>query len=307
MSLNFIVVFQFYMKKIIVFIVSILAVLCFSCNREVPGGSNDLEPASYALSLYVKEPKTSFKNGVFTVDLEIESEFEGEAFILMALRHPYHQENDPNFEYCVPVRGFGNEVKVDGFQIRSYHQMFVYFSRHFDPHDEYKHCYRNFEPVMDFPVFAKKIMAPKGIYRERINIRLPDGHNWCWGEIAVFRNNQKFEESMKIKADPEIYWEKVSDNLKNMHPSKPDLDRLGVGIYHQIFPDSSMFSYLITSLCSLYFYGLDFDDYEKEVKWKDGHVFKLPTRGYAYSIVFGSPYCLVCEAYEPNMIFDINL
>ena len=112
---------------------------------------------------------------------------------------------------------------------------------------------------------------------------------------------------MKIKADPEIFWEKLSDIVKDLYPSKPDLERLGVGIYHKLFPDSSMFSYLITSMSSLYHYGIELDDFEKEVKLPGGHVFKLPTKGYAYSIVFGSPYDPVCECYEPNMAFDINL
>ena len=292
------------MKNLFVYSLCMLAIVCFSCNRNEPSWLGD-EPADFLPSLLVKDPKTDFKDGVFTVDLEIESDFEGEVFILMALRHPYRHLDDPNYEECVWVRGFGNEVKVDGYQIRSYHQMSAHLSFLFYPWNENSICYRPLEKNMDFPVFAKKIMAPKGTFREQIKICLPDGHTWCWGEIAAFRNNRIFEESMKIKADPEMYLEKLPNYVKEMHPTKPDLERSGIGIYHQLFPDSSMFSYLTTSLLSLYNYGIELDDYEKEVKLVWGDTYTAPTKGYAFSSVFGSPYNPECKCYEENMFFSI--
>ena len=107
------------MKILIVFSLSMFAIVCISCKREKAGELEHRIPVDWFFSLHVKEPKTGFKDGLFTVDFEIESDFEGEVFILMVLRHPYTHEDDPNFDVCVPIRGFGNDVKVDGYQICS--------------------------------------------------------------------------------------------------------------------------------------------------------------------------------------------
>lgn len=292
------------MKKPFVFLVSMLAILCFSCNRnqesdpDEPGQGQYGRPAEVGFSLFVHErPVTTFKDGIFTVDLVIESDFEGEAFILLALRRPSIPENDPNYDRCVPFRGFGNDVKVDGYQIRSYHQLHNQHRWFFFP-SLYplsgNECFRPLEPTFDFPVFIKKITAPKGTVHEKINIRLPDGFNWCWGEVVAFRNNKAFEESMKYKVSRDILIEKLPDYLaleKIYHLLDTlNFDKTPSSLYQQLFPDSSMFSFLTTNMGALFMYIED-DGYEKIVTGDYGNEsFLVRTIGFSYSIPFGVPY-----------------
>jgi len=183
---------------------------------------------------------TKFENGVFQIDFGIRSEEEGDVFILLALRKAAHKYDhyicgiDPDF---VVPSGFGDDVKVDGYQIRSYHQLFYYRKQYEISYwiDSYNACncdyYRNHydTPTKEFPVFVKKIRVPENAsVREKINIHLPDTFTRCFGEIFLFRNSQAIEESMKTKLDPEMY---KGDEIFEQ--------------YCTLFPDSTIFSYLI--------------------------------------------------------------
>ena len=237
----------------------ILVIVCFSC-KQYKDNSFELRPG-YLNSIKVNEPKTYFKNGIFTVAFKIESDYEGDAFVILALRQTYKLGDDSEAD-CDEHRGFGNDARVDGYQIRSYHQMIGPNIRKW--FDDKTPCHRPLEkcePLLDYPVFLKKIKLPKGTINEEINICLPDGFNWCWGEILVFRNSHALEESMKTKIDVgrpgSAYYtfESTTEGI-DFHVVTD------VYIYHYFFPDSSMFSHLITSNRDLFYFV---ESYEKSV------------------------------------------
>ena len=250
------------MNKLVFYSLSMIAMMCFSCKQN--DECDRFTDFPFFTSLEIKEdPKTNFKNGIFTVDVEIKSDYKGEAFIMLALR----QVNNEKSKNCEPYyRGFGNDVQVDGYQIRSYHQLIKY--RLDAWFNEKNPCYSPFDanaPKLDFPVFVKKLQLLKGSVREKINIRLPDGFNWCWGETVVFRNDHAIEESMKTKVDPN---------------HKGD----ATYIHRQFFPDSSMFSFLITSYQDL----CHFVEWtEKEVAYNCNEPRMYPVRGMSDPVSFG--------------------
>ena len=233
------------MKNLFVFSLSMLAFLCFSCNRN-QGGEDPCcggGPAG-SISTNWDDIKTEFVDGVFKIDCKITSDEKGEAFILLAFRHP---------EYCcggfVPISGYGNDLKVDGYQIRSYHQIPLLQLRMYGELLD--------TPILEFPVFVKKIKVPKGSVHEKIKVRLPDGLTDCWGQIFLFRNSKAIEESMKTKVSPEAYWEKAYKGTINGKKYEYPRDPEHFDHYYKLFPDSSMFSYLITSMTDL---GFDYCD-----------------------------------------------
>ena len=68
-----------------------LCVCCFACKQEKIDFGDQITYAPYTISISIAEPiKTNFKNGIFTVDFKIESDFESEAFIAMVLRRANH-------------------------------------------------------------------------------------------------------------------------------------------------------------------------------------------------------------------------
>ena len=221
-----------------------VAVLNVSCKNEERIPCDVCEPPDWVSSIHYREVKTDFKNGIYQMDCIINNyeEEECEAYLLLALRHPVF---DPNRDLF--VRGFGNDVKVDGFTICSYHQLsmerpILANNRHYD------------SVTFEFPVFLKKIKVPKKpFFNEKINILLPDGFTSCWAEIAIFINSKDIEESMKTKLDPEMLKNTYNEN-KNF---SKELDRYKFKHYYSFFPDSSLFSYLTTNLGDL---GLGFCD-----------------------------------------------
>jgi len=211
------------MKKIFLF--CMLVIMCLACNRvqvcKCGKCDNTGDPVPFASSLNIIEwPKTSFEDGIFKVDCIIESDEESNAFILLVLR----QAKDG------AIKGFGNDVKIDGYSVRSYHQLYS------DPDS----------PTMDFPVFMKKIKAPEGTIRESINIHLPVGFKQCWGEIVVFRSSKAIEESMKTIIDPEMHKDTYNQMKYTQFGSFPLLEER-IDKYYNFFPDSTLFSFLITS------------------------------------------------------------
>lgn len=268
------------MKKLFVLSLSMIAVLCCSCDQKSDGdGTDECCTGDYlASSIYFKGGtrtplKTNYHDGIFQVDCEIVSDEEGDAYILLVLLQDPTIDPPPGIVWCDEVtagfqgictdrgvvfyndtlngRGFENEVKVDGFQIRSYHQH--YRARHRVQY--YENMYRDkitFDldaPFMEYPVFVKKIKVTKNVpVREKINIHLPDGVNKCWGEMTLIRSTKAIEESMKTKIDPEMYQGAYFTRDGHKVRGKENIDT-----YCKFFPDSSMFSYLITSMDDLGF------------------------------------------------------
>ena len=260
------------MKKFIVILVSLVAVFWFSCGKridycgdyELLGLSLLPRPISYLPSIDIVEPvKTNFRNGIFTIDFKIESDFKGEAYIAMILRH--RQVDNKSVELCYPVKGFGSDVKVYDYQIRSYHPVYATQCRR-DIYDKL---------ILDYPVFLKKINVPKGTIGEKIRIRLPNGVKDCFGEILVFRNNKALEESMKTKVGS-------TESFSNQR----------LEIYRNHFPDSSMFSFIITNRTSLERYS-EYDGHKTIINpWAfDCSKLTIPTKGYTSHVnYFLSPY-----------------
>ena len=305
------------MKKFVVLSLSLLAVFYCSCNQKEECQCRSLISwADCTTSIDVKIPKKPvFKNGVFHVDLEIESDVEGDAFILLQLvnltnrsKYLHITENEfflyvtederitfcdvshPNYGVVIdgeigPVFGYGSDVKVDGYQVRTFQQVFalrvnssiLYFDCYNDngcvpvyanDHDV------NDKPTMQYPTFVKKIKLPqKATFHEKINIRLPKGYNDCWGEILVVRSNKAIEESMKTKLDPE----RDKDN---------GVSGIYYDNYHHFFPDSSLFSYLIADLDILKSHYMEYVGY-KDVSWECCKGPTLPMVGYSSVATFG--------------------
>jgi len=235
------------MKNLFVFSLSMLAFLCFSCNRNQTNQEGD-DPICnlWSSSIYTNwdDIKTEFVDGVFQIDCKITSDEKGEAFILLALRKPEYDD--------VPFRGYGNDVKVDGFTIRSYHQLPINQLAEF--------CELLDKPSLEFPVFVKKIKVTNGSVHEKINVRLPDGVTECWGQIGLFRNSKAIEESIKTKVLSEAYWDKAYKGTINGRLTDGyRRDSEYFDHYYKLFPDSSMFSYLITSGSDLWFDYCDND------------------------------------------------
>ena len=235
------------MKKLFVLSLCVLVVLYSSCKQKLTDDCGFCMLPDRANSISVKIPeKPVFKNGVFQVDLEIESDEESDAFIWMVLVHPelrdfeewYHyyyssgvncDSNHPDYGYDVNIyaKGFGCDVKVDGFQIRTFNQVY----RYQDDLCEYE------KPTTKYPVFIKRIKLPENAtIHEKIDIHLPDDFIECWGEIFIFRNSKAIEESMKTKLNPEKYNEFPCPHFNS---------------YYKFFPDSSLFSYLMTDIYQL--------------------------------------------------------
>ena len=263
------------MKNLFVFYLSMLAFLCFSCNRNQTNQEGD-DPCcrGIASSIYINGDgiKTEFVDGVFRLDFKIESDEEGEVFIMLALSQPD--------DYVSPIRGYGNDVKVDGFTIRSYHQLPVSQLCEFGELVD--------SPILEFPVFVKKIMVPNGSIHERINVRLPDGVTECWGQIALFRNSKAIEESMNTKVSPEAYWDKAYKGTINGFSNNAPRDFEHFDHYYKLFPDSSMFSYLITSGSDLWY-----DYCDNDLGFSEGKECSPPRVGFSIgasiSKYWGSP------------------
>ena len=248
------------MKKYIVFVISAIAVFCITCKQEKPCISDTIHEFEGAFSIYAKAPyplKSSYMNGVFQVDCEIKSDEEGDAFIFMVLRHARLDS----------IKGFGNNVKVDGFRISGYFQF-------------KDGVYPNIDaPTFEYPVFVKKVKVPKDAsIHEKINIHLPDTFTRCWGDLAFVRNSKDIEESMKTKIDPEKFMSKYRHRLAEYEISYYD-SRARFDLYYKLFPDSSLFSYLSTSMSDL---CIDYceDGGEKNIH-RDCHDYLL--KRYTYS------------------------
>jgi len=261
-----------------------MVVFSFSCNQE--NGNDGEETPCYAPwghAIRIVNPlETSYSDGVFHIDCEILSDAECDAFLLLILMQDtktfppsdtvlWIDETPIDFSVCKEkykdndklyyilkyenflLKGIGNETKVDGFQIRSYHQLYKY--RNSVKEIKYPSLFNLAAPIIEFPVFVKKIKVLKDVsVHERINVRLPEGVNNCWGEMVAFKNNQAIEESMKTKVDIEEF--KKGDNYFFHHVITATKERFDT--YYSFFPDSSMFSYLITSPMDL---GFNYCDY----------------------------------------------
>lgn len=253
------------MNNIFVFSL-LLAVLFCSCRKEQNienGDADDCVSGLFNTITIISPLVTNYIDGVFQVDCEIVSDEEGDAFILLGLLQNASADSPPGIVWCDEVpygsnctdrgavfynedlmgRAFGSDVKVDGFQIRSYHQLYRYrfaLQRN-DPQPYYLDDFDLYAPTFEYPVFVKKIKVPKGPIHEKIVIRLPDGVNNCWGTIIVFRNSKDIEETMKMKCSD--YRVKYIIN-EEWSSSRYDT-------YSNFFPDSSMFSYLITDIPEL--------------------------------------------------------
>ena len=259
------------MKKFVLVLASVAVVFCFSCGKHTVEGCGSFEfPPRELPSIEIVEPVlTNYRNGIYSVYFTIESDFEGEAFIAMVLRQAYFRTGGFIFnvdtqmmDSCyVLAKGFGNSVVVEGYQIRSYHP----FYENLFPCPN-----RSLDPTLDFPVFLKKIKVPKGSFSEKINIRLPIGVKECFGELVVFRNNKAFEESMKTKISLESFTNEYV---------VPTME-----IYQNFFPDSSLFSYLITSRSALYHFS-EVDGYKEQI-YNCLDKATVPTKGYKNNIYF---------------------
>ena len=269
------------MKNLFIISLSMIAMICFSCNRnqtdEICECDENSRPYPFVSSINVEVPvKTAFEDGVFKIDCEIVSDEESDAFILLALRHIY-DVNDPSYSHGY-IKGFGNEVKVDDYQIRSYHQLY------FDSDKIYSQ-------TMDFPVFMKKIKVPNGSIRERINIHLPDGFTESWGEIVVFRSSKAIEESMKTKIDIEMHKKTYYKNINMVYYPFAEGK---IDAYHKFFPDSSLFSFLITSYRDLAV-GYCENVGEKLTQEDSGELSLRPSMGFSYPpsrFDSDQPYCI---------------
>lgn len=222
-----------------------VAVFCFSCRQIQTSEPEEpcwlaYSPPQFFNSIKVKIPcepscwpdvTTYYKEGIFHIDFDIESEQEGEAFILLALRQAgYWFDEWGNVANYHVSNGFGNVVKVDGYEICSYHQL-TDFRTDILPHIVPNNKIKSFDtPTFEFPVYVKKITVPKnGTIHEIIKVHLPEPFTSCWGEIFLFRNSKAIEESMKTKIDPKLY-----------------KGNYAFDTYCKLFPDSTLFSYLIT-------------------------------------------------------------
>ena len=199
------------MKKIFVFALSLLAVFFCSCKEKcVPQG--EIYPDICPHSIDIMEPvQSSFKDGIYRLDFDIQSDVKGDAFLWLMLRR-WGEDSEPlDFD----------DVHVYDFQIRAYSFNYFFNSDQCD----------NDMPTIKFPVFMKKINLPQNTsIHETIDIRLPDGFSNCVVDLFLFRTNENIEETKKTKLNPENYG------------SDCHFDR-----YYNCFPDSSLFSYLMTN------------------------------------------------------------
>ena len=119
-----------------------------------------------------------------------------------------------------------NNVQVDGFQICAYQQ----YCCNSDFDQMYEMCDSDV-PYLENPIFIKKIYLPENDHVPvTINITLPESYAGVSGTIFFFRTNEDIEASMKTKLIPEE------------HKIKCSFDR-----YYYFFPDSSFFSYLMST------------------------------------------------------------
>ena len=202
------------MKKIFVFALSLLTVFFCSCKEKcVPQDMPIDFERQYSVDV-IDPVKYSFIDGVYRVDFDIKSDIKGDAFIWLMLLQWREDE--------IPL-DVGSDVHVYGFQIRAYHQTF-------DCTGCEEWCYNDI-PTMKFPIFMKKINLPQNTsIHETIDFRLSDGFSHCLVKMFLFRTNNDIEETMKTKLNPENFG-------SDCHFDK----------YYNCFPDSSLFSYLMTN------------------------------------------------------------
>ena len=249
------------MKNIIFFsLIFVVAFFC-SCSKEKNIENCDADECFVSLynTIYIKPLETNFNDGVFQVSCDIVSYEEGEAFLLLGLLKDASADPPPDYlgnkevpfyNYDLYGRAFGNEAKVDGFQIGSYHQVYNLRDALQRGGVLGPYPYPDIDldaPTFEYPVFVKKINVIKGTVHEKINIRLPDGVNSCWGTILTFRNNEYLEETMKTS----IYEYYDSCNYESLYILTIRKSRIDT--YYKFFPDSSMFSYFLTDISALSF------------------------------------------------------
>jgi len=123
-------------------------------------------------------------------------------------------------------------------------------------------------------------MTPeKATIRETIKVRLPDPFKRCLAEISVFRNSKTIEESMSMQL-PDTYTGRfkpgvqgiIEDGIPGTKFHEFERDSLNFSHYKKCFPDSSMFSYLITSMKDLWYDFCENDGYNyvRDISLSDG-------------------------------------
>ena len=209
------------MKKIFVISLSMMVVLCFSCNRYQSDKIEDelsecQSPFEYD-PFIVKPLNVDVGTSFIKVSCEIKSGKEGDAYIVIQLEQGSR-------------KGFGDNVLIEGYEIFGHYLML--------DHDNI-----TYSPPTEFPAFIKKVKLPENkSFIEEFTIHFPDEFTEIIGGIFILRNNKDIERYMNTKLYPDFYKDLYSKSnyvgYENVEPP-PVFDH-----YCKLFPESSVFTYL---------------------------------------------------------------